>query len=129
MDQCIDYVRCMTITQNVDPLVYQGLTNDNFEAVNQYIEAPMTATWFNDKDNKKFNREVITAEVIYYWMISLNIPFECQKWHLNKLLTLVRVCNIKNTPAKKRNKGPNRAMLDQRAALNKARREKLHSTG
>ncbi len=129
MEQCIDYVRCMTITQNVDPLVYQGLTNDNFEAVNQYIEAPMTATWFNDKDNKKFNREVITAEVIYYWMISLNIPFECQKWHLNKLLTLVRVCNIKNTPAKKRNKGPNRAMLDQRAALNKARREKLHSTG
>lgn len=129
MEQCIDYVRCMTITQNVDPLVYQGLTNENFEAVNKYIEAPMTATWFNDKDNKKFNREVITAEIIYYWMISLNIPFECQKWHLNKLLTLVRVCNIKNTPTKKRSKGPNRAMLEQRAALNKARREKLHSTG
>lgn len=129
MEQCIDYVRCMTITQNVDPLVYQCLTNENFETVNRYIEAPMTATWFSEKNNKKFSREIITAEIIYYWMISLNIPFECQKWHLNKLLTLVRVCNIKNTPPKKHSKGSNRAMLDQRTALNRARREKLHSTG
>lgn len=129
MEQCVDYVRCMTITQNVDPLVYGGLTNENFDEVNRYIEAPMTATWFNDESNRKFNREVITAEIIYYWMISLNIPFECQKWHLNKLLTLIRVCNIKNAPPKKRGKGLNRATLDQRTALNKARREQLHSKG
>ena len=128
MEECVDYVRCMTLTQNVDPLVYQGLTNENFEKINKYIEAKMTATWFNDKENKKFNREVITAEIIYYWMITLNIPFECQKWHLNRLLTLVRVCNIKNAPQKK-SRGKNRAMLDQRAALNKARREQLHTTG
>lgn len=129
MEECIDYVRCMTITQNVDPMVYGGLTNDNFEAVNKYIESPMTATWFSEKQNNKFNRDVITAEVIYYWMIALNIPFECQKWHLNKLLTLVRVCNIKNAPPKKRGKGVNRTALDQRAALNRARREQLHSKG
>lgn len=129
MEQCIDYVRCMTITQNVDPLVYNGLTAENFEVINRYIEAPMTATWFSEKDKKKFNREVITAEIIYYWMIALNIPFECQKWHLNKLLTLVRVCNIKNTPPKKHGKGANRAMLDQRTALNRARREQLHTKG
>ena len=130
MEQCADYVRCMTITQNVDPLLYSGLTQKNYEEINKYIEAPMTATWFSDKDNKKFNREVITAEIIYYWMIALNIPFECQKWHLNKLLTLVRVCNIKNTPPKKRGgKGMNRAMLRQRAALNKARCEQLNTQG
>ena len=129
MEQCLDYVRCMTITQNVDPMVYNGLTNENFEQINKYIEAPMTATWFSDKDNKRFNREVITAEIIYYWMIALNIPFECQKWHLNKLLTLVRVCNIKNTPPKKRGKGMNRAVMDQRTALNRARREQMHTTG
>ena len=129
IEECIDYVRCMTITQNVDPLVYQGLTTENFEAVNRYIEEPMTATWFSDKENKKFNREVITAEIIYYWMISLNIPFECQKWHLNKLMTLIRVCNIKNAPPKKKRKGANRAMLDQRTELNRARRERLHTKG
>lgn len=129
MEECVDYVRCMTITQNVDPLVYQGLTNENFEAINKYIEEPMSATWFNDKDNKTPNREIVTAEVIYYWMISLNIPFECQKWHLNKLMTLIRVCNIKNAPPKKKGKGANRAMLDRRTALNRARREQLHTNG
>lgn len=129
MEQCIDYVRCMTITQNVDPLVYNGLTSENFEAINKYIESPMTATWFNEKENKSFNREVITAEIIYYWMIALNIPFECQKWHLNRLLTLIRVCNIKNAPVKKREKGLNRAKLNQRTALNQARLEKLHTNG
>lgn len=129
MEQCIDYVRCMTITQNVDPMVYRGLTNENFDQINAYIEAPMTATWFNEQDNKRFNREVVTAEIIYYWMIALNIPFECQKWHLNKLLTLVRVCNLKNAPPKKKSRGSTQSMIDQRTALNKARREKLHTKG
>lgn len=129
MEQCVDYVRCMTITQNVDPLVYNGLTTQNFETINQYIEAPMTATWFSDKENKQFSREIITAEIIYYWMISLNIPFECQKWHLNRLLTLIRVCNIKNAPAKKKSKTLNRRELDRRTELNRARRERLHSSG
>lgn len=128
MEQCVDYVRCMTLTQNVDPMVYYGLTTENFNQINKYIEAPMTATWFSKKESKQFNREVVTAEIIYYWMIALNIPFECQKWHLNKLLTLVRVCNIKNTPPKK-TKGNKRAMLEQRAALNRARLERMHTTG
>ena len=98
MEQCVDYVRCMPLTQNVDPMVYYGLTTENFNQINKYIEAPMTATWFIKKESKQFNREVVTAEIIYYWMIALNIPFECQKWHLNKLLTLVRVCGILYTP-------------------------------
>ena len=129
VEQCIDYVRCMTITQNVDPLVYQALTTANFDQINKYIEAPMTATWFSDTDKKNFGREVVTAEVIYYWMIALQIPFECQKWHLNKLLTLIRVCNIKNAPPKNGKKVNQRALLSQRAALNRARREQLHTTG
>lgn len=129
LEECVDYIRCMTITQNVNPLVYNGLTNENFEQVNKYIEDSMTATWFNEKDNKKFNREIVTAEVIYYWMIALNIPFECQKWHLNKLLTLIRVCNIKNSPPKNQSKGFNRSSLDRRSALNRARREQLNTKG
>lgn len=126
-EQCIDYVRCMTLTPHVDPAVYNGITLDIFDRINKYIEAPMTATWFGESDNvRPPNREVVTAEVIYYWMISLNIPWECRKWHLNTLLTLIKVCNAKNAPKKKQNR---REMLEQRAALNKARRARLNSRG
>lgn len=125
-EECIDYIRCMTLTQHVDPAIYNGLTADIFERVNAYIEAPMTATWFNEKDKKPVSHEVVTSEVIYYWMISLNIPWECRKWHLNTLLTLIRVCNAKNAPKKKQNR---REMMEQRTALNKARRARLNSKG
>lgn len=125
-EECTDYVRCMTVTQNVDPTVYRFLTRQNFKQINAYIEAPMTATTFNDQENKRFGREVITAEIIYYWMIALNIPFECQKWHLNKLLTLVRVCNIKNAPQKKMSK---REIMERNRALNNARRSSMRTNG
>lgn len=127
VEECADYVRCMTLNQHVDPMVYTGLTKANFEEVNRYIEEPMTATWFNERANQRFSREVITSEVIYYWMIALNIPFECQKWHLNRLLTLIRVCNIKNAPQKK--KGSRREFLNNRSALNAARKERLGTKG
>lgn len=125
-EELLDYVKCMTITQNVDPNVYQFLTDDNLREINSYIEAPMTATTFSDDKNAKKNREIITAELIYYWMIALNIPFECRKWHLNKLLTLVKVCNIKNQPPKKTSK---KDLLARNAALNAARRKQLNTSG
>lgn len=125
-EQTIDYIKCMTITQNVDPDVYKRLTNSHIEMIEEYINAPMTATVFNNNHTKGGNREQITSELIYYWMISLNIPMECQKWHLNKLLTLIRVCNIKNTPPKKMSK---REVASQYASLNAARRNKMNSKG
>ena len=125
-EETIDYFRCMTLTQNVDPNMYYCLTNKNVEDIKNYIDSPMTATTFSSKENSRFNREIITAEIIYYWMLSLNIPFECQKWHLNKLITLIRVCNIKNQPAKKRSK---RDIMSQNTAINAARRAKLNSKG
>jgi len=100
-EETIDYIKCMTITQNVDPDVYNRLTNANIKMINDYIEAPMTATTFSDNKQGGGGKEIITSELIYYWMIALTIPMECQKWHLNRLLTLVRVCNIKNTPPRK----------------------------
>lgn len=121
-----DYVRCMTITQNIDPKIYDFLTNDNITAVNKYIEMPMTATWFPDKQSGNSGGEQITSELIYYWMIALNIPFECQKWHLNRLLTLIRVCNNKNKPPKKVSRNE---IMRQNAALNAARRKRLNSKG
>lgn len=123
--ETLDYIKCMTITQNVDPKVYSSLSNENIEQINEYIDAPMTATTFSNNQGSR-NREVVTSELIYYWMISLNIPMECQKWHLNRLLTLIRVCNVKNTPPKKMSR---REIMNRNAALNAARRKQLNSSG
>lgn len=125
-EEVLDYVKCMTLTQNVDPETYKYLTPDNIQQINKYIEAPMTATYFSEDKSNKGSREIVTAELVYYWMIALNIPFECQKWHLNRLLTLIKVCNIKNAPPKKRSK---REIMSRNAALNAARRQQLNTRG
>ena len=125
-EQVLDYVRCMTITQNVNPDVYYRLSNDNIQQINAYIDAPMTATTFREDKTGKRGREIITSEIIYYWMIAYNIPPEYQKWHLNRLLTLIRVCDIKNQPPKKRSK---RDIMATNAALNAARRKQLGTRG
>lgn len=125
-EETIDYIKCMTITQNVKPEVYTHLSNANIDEVSKYIEAPMTATYFNENKGGKSGRETITSELIYYWMISLNIPFECQKWHLNRLITLIRVCQIKNTPPKKMSRSE---IMSQNAALNAARKRQLNTKG
>lgn len=126
-EETIDYIKCMTLTQNVDDRVYKYLSTSAIDAVNDYISNPMTATVIKDMNNKKGgNGEFITSELIYYWMIALQIPFECQKWHLNRLMTLIQVCNIKNAPEKKMSK---RDILNQNRSLNAARRAKAHSKG
>ena len=125
-EETLDYVRCMTITQNVKPDVYGYLTPENINEINDYIDAPMTATHFSNERQGGVNRETVTSELIYYWMIALNIPFECQKWHLNRLLTLIKVCNIKNTPPKKMSR---QQIMSRNASLNAARRKQLHSRG
>lgn len=124
-EETIDYIRCMTITQNVEPDVYKYITQDNIKAVNEYIAAPMTATTFR-KDTQVTAREIITAEIIYYWMVTFNIPPEYQKWHLNRLLTLINVCYLKNKPSKKMSM---KDILAQNRDLNAARRSRLNTPG
>jgi hypothetical protein len=125
-EETIEYIKCMTITQNIKPEVYFNLSNEAFNQIEEYINLPMTATWFNDNPNAQKRREVITAEVIYYWMITHNVPMECQKWHLNRLLTLIKVCNIKNQPPTKQGR---KEILSNRAALNQARRSQYKTKG
>lgn len=126
-EMSIDYVRCMTTTQNVDPRVYEYLTPENMEEIRKYIDDPMTATTFKNTNSRPPNRSIVTAEIIYYWMVALQIPFDpCQKWHLNRLLTLIRVCDEKNSPKKKMSK---RDAMAQQRSLNAARRAKHHTHG
>lgn len=124
--ETIDYIKCMTLNKNISDEVYGCLTQNNIRDINEYIGAPMTATYFYTNERGKKNNEQITSELIYYWMIALNIPFECQKWHLNRLLTLIRVCNVKNSPPKKMSK---RDIASRNAQLNAARRKQLNTKG
>lgn len=120
VEESIDYIRCMTLNEDVNPLVYFSIDDKNVNDVMAYIEAPMTATTIHRSESKP-SREIITSELIYYWMIVHNIPFECQHWHLNRLLTLIDVCNIKNSPKKKMAKkdifAMNRELNEQRKKM------------
>lgn len=126
IEETVDYIKCMTITQNVHPDLYRRITDEHIIQVNEYIKAPMTATWFREDNKKKANREIITSERIYYWMIAWNIPVKCEKWHLNRLLTLIRICNEENKPKQKTNM---RDLLAQRRAENEARKKKWNTKG
>lgn len=124
-EETLWYVQAMTLTPNVPPEVFAKLSRENIDEIDRYIGAKMTATTFNDA-NQKRSREIITAELIYYWMISLNIWPECQHWHLNKLLALIRVCNIKNSPPKKMSRSE---AASRQRALNQQRRAQTGSSG
>lgn len=129
-EETLDYFRCMTITQDVDPDIYKYMPPIIINQIEAYIKAPMTATTFYEDSvkggSKGSSKEIITSELVYYWMIANNIPMECQKWHLNRLLTLIRVCSIKNAPPKKTSK---RELASRYASLNAARRKKLNTSG
>lgn len=124
-DQVIDYIKCMCLNE-VDDEIINNITNDDIYKITNYINSPMTATTFSNTNNNKSNGEKVTAELIYYWMITLNIPMECQYWHLNRLLTLIRVCDIKNSPPKKMSR---EELLSRNAALNAARKKQLNTKG
>ena len=125
-EETIDYVKCMTLTPNIDPEIYDYLNKEHFKQINSYIEAPMTATTISDDNSKKGGRRIITSELIYYWMIALNIPVEFERWHINRLLTLIRVCNAENNPPKKKGW---RNTASEYARLNAQRRAKLKTKG
>lgn len=125
-EQVLDYIRCMTLNTDVDPSVYGYLTQSNIKAINDYIAAPMTATIIHSDEKGKKTSEFVTSELIYYWMIAYNIPVEFEKWHLNRLIMLIRVCSEKNKPAKKMGR---REIMAQNRALNAARRARLGTKG
>lgn len=135
IDEVIFYLKCMTISpQKVDDMIYYAIDKETMEDIMSYINDPMTATWFGeDKDpikKKRKSKEILTSEVIYWQMTALQIPWECQKWHLNRLLTLIRVCGLKNEEQYgDKKKTPKSDLLKRNAALNAQRRAKLGTKG
>ena len=124
--EAIGYIRAMTLTPNVHPSVYQRLTQQNVKEINDYIEAKMTATWFSDTKPKARSREIVTSELIYFWMAHFQIPIEMENWHIKRLLTLIEVHSKKNEPPKKMGKAE---MLAERQRLNAERQAKLGTRG
>lgn len=100
-EEVVDYFRCMTITKNVNPIAYSYLSSDNIKKINEYIDDPMTGTTFYEfLPERSEDKKKISSEEIYSKMILLEIPFECEKWHINRLLTLIRVCNLDRSDKK-----------------------------
>lgn len=128
-EETIDYIRCMTISpKHVGLEVYKNIPQHLVGKISDYIDDSMTATWINDVNKpSKQNAAVVTSEVIYYWMITYNIPFDpCEKWHLNRLITLIRVCSEKNSPKKKMSR---EEIYERNRRLNEQRRVEMNSKG
>lgn len=134
-EQMLDYIKMMTTTPNIPDSTYMKLTKENIEDIVAYMNDSMTATTFRKEEKTERNTEIITSEIIYYWMVELTIPFECQYWHINRLMTLIRVVSTKREEAEKKskNKGKNKSMSHadaaRRANLNAARRKQYGSKG
>jgi hypothetical protein len=125
-EELIGYIKCMTLTPEVPEEIFHRLSVKNFEEIHNYIDAKMTATWFSEQPGVPKSREVITSEVIYYWMTTFNIPFECEHWHLNRLFTLIRICNIKQAKPQKMSRAE---LAARNRALNAQRKAQLGTTG
>lgn len=119
-EEMVDYLRCMCLTQNVDPDIFNYISGENITKIADYMKDSMTATWFNDKNRPGGKNKVVTSELIYFWMTQFGIWKECEKWHINRLLTLIHVCSAENAPKKKMSRGE---VYDRQRALNAARRK------
>ena len=125
-EEILDYLKAMVLTPNVDLDVLYRCSQKNFDTIQEYIDSPQSATTFGSMPERRGQGEIITSELIYYWIVSFNIPFECQYWHLNRLFSLIRICNIKNSKPKRMS----RTEIAQRnRELNAQRRAKLGTSG
>lgn len=125
-EEVLSYVEAMVLTKIFPPDIFSRLSQENVDAINAHIESKESATWFSEAPGGPKSKEVITSELIYYWMVAHNIPFTCETWHLNRLFTLIKVCNLKNAPAKKMSRSE---IIARNRALNEQRRAQYGTTG
>lgn len=124
--EILDYIEAMVISDNFSMEVVANLSKENTDKINDYISSNQSATTFNDPRKSSSRSEVITSELIYYWMTAYQIPFECECWHLNRLFALIQICNIKNS--KQTNMPKSEAAAAQRS-LNESRKAALGTKG
>lgn len=125
-EEALEYIKCMILTPEVPEDLFLQLSEENMKDINAYIEARMSATWFNEPPGAPPSRTVITSELIYYWMTAFGIPFECEHWHLNRLFTLIRICEHKNTKPKKMSRAE---IASRNRELNAQRKAQLGTKG
>lgn len=131
--EILTYVQMMDVEENTPPEIFLRLTQEDYLTINEYINAKMTATWFNKSDTpKKTQTQVVTSELIYYWLTSYEIPWDVEHWHLNRLFTLIEVFSAERAAMDKKkggNKANTRSLAEQRRALNEARRAEHNTSG
>lgn len=124
--EIFDYLKAMVVTPDVDPDVLTRCSQQTLNRIQQYIDSPQSATTFGIMPERRGPGETITSELIYYWLVTFNIPFECEKWHINRLFALIRICNIKNSKPKKMSRNE---IAQRNRELNAQRRAKLGTSG
>jgi hypothetical protein len=125
-EEIISYVECMVVGEIPQVKIFHQLSEENVNQINEYIDRKMTATWFSERTRSPAVAEIITSELVYYWMTAFNIPWEAQYWHLNRLFTLIRVCNTKQEKPKKMSQGE---IARRNRELNAQRRAQLGTKG
>lgn len=125
-EEVLSYIKVMTLTPNVPGEIYAQLSQDNFNEINAYIESKQSATWFSEAPGAPASSEVITSELIYYWLTVFQIPFETERWNLNRLFNLIRICNIKSAKPKKMSRNE---MAARQRELNAQRKAQLGTRG
>lgn len=128
-EEVMDYVQMMVLDPETPPEIFSSISDEQYQQINTYINAKMTATWFNEPKQVKMGRQTITSELIYYWMSSYQIPWEAERWHLNRLFTLIKVFNAERSPQEKTNRAGTDSIAAQRRALNEQRKKQLGTTG
>lgn len=128
-EEILDYIMMMDLEDNTPPEVFGNLTNEHFHAINDYINAKRTATWFTKKGPAKKNRQTVTSELIYYWITSYEIPWEVERWHLNRLFTLIEVFNEERSSKEKPKRNSSESLAAERRALNEARKKQMGTSG
>jgi hypothetical protein len=125
-EEILEYIKIMIVTPNLPPDIFSKLTQNNISDINNYIDSKQSATTFGNMPKATGRKEIVTSELIYYWMVAFNIPFECESWHLNRLFSLIRICNVKQSKPGKQDK---HAIAQRNRELNEQRRAQLGTAG
>lgn len=125
-EEVMAYIEMMILTPDVPENIVYALSQENIDDIQKYISAKRSATWFNEPKHAPRQTEKITSELIYFWMVSAQIPFEAENWHLNRLFNLIKIYNVKNTKPKKMGRHD---AAQQRRDLNAARKAQLGTNG